>query len=95
MIKVHNNKKAICPRCNKQWLWDWDNDVFRFTDGKEIFSEEIIIGKNELFACVCDCGKINAIILQDDDGMEIMDNGDFTQVDWEAEENSYKIKLAF
>jgi len=84
---------AKCTRCQKEWKWDFGQDVYRGLDGKTVRIVELddvdmaTIHTAQGEMSICDCGKILSFSVLDDDGQFLYNLPDWKDVNWEAEEH--------
>lgn len=87
---------ARCPKCNRNWFWDWEQDTYRYYNGSEVETLELnCIEKDmELKTIVfrCECGAINSLMYIDSRGSACCNIKEWDNIDWEIDGNSWNLK---
>jgi len=77
-----------CPNdlCPLNWLWDWDQDLFRLEDGTECVEVPLIPQSEQTrdlrdtTMLACSCGRVLGFNVKDEFGSHL-----FVDDDWNAE----------
>lgn len=85
---------AQCPKCKIDWLWDWEQDCYRYTNSNEVETIQLSCNEQgmelELIVFKCQCGSINSTIYNDPNrGSSLCNIKEWQNVDWELNENSW------
>ncbi len=85
---------AQCPKCERYWLWDWEQDVYRYIDSSPVATIELnCIEKDmELETTVfkCKCGAINSLMYLDAKrGSALCSIEAWRTIDWEQVGNMW------
>ncbi len=82
---------AQCPKCKRNWLWDWEQDIFRLKNGTEcketIRKTETDPRAEDDIECHCFCGKLLGVL--GGEGIK-QDPLAWKGIDWEAPSNYYE-----
>jgi len=83
---------ARCKKCNENWFWDWDEDIYKYVDGSKV--EIIIFSTNsddsEIFIFKCKCGSINSVAyLNPEIGMILYSIKEWQNINWELDGNAW------
>lgn len=94
-------KKAYCPRCRKQHLWNWCYDCYTVIN---TFGDEEFLNEEEIFRCPgiddsitiinitrCTCGEITSVQVDDYSGYRASGTCEWDGDGWEEECNSSKL----
>ena len=90
------DKKAMCPKCGKQWLWNWEMDWYEDTYGKVCVqttlhnpsAKEDNTDSIETYSC--HCGQVLGAVHVNDDGADIWNITEWAMVDFQDDFNSAK-----
>lgn len=82
-------------KCGENWLWDWEQDCYRYPDGSRIEEIQLLCTEKgmelELFVYKCKCGKVNSALYNDDArGSSCCSIRAWQNVDLETDGNSWK-----
>lgn len=85
---------AKCPKCKRNWLWDWEQDIYRYADATEIESIELSCLEKgmelEVIVFKCKCGSVNSVMYIDSNrGSSLCIIKEWENIIWEENKNSW------
>lgn len=89
---------AKCPNCKENWFWDWEQDIYRYTDGSDVEILNFVKAKSdepkiEIYVFKCNCGAVNSIMFLDlNSGMFVRCIEAWDIINWEKDGHSWDNK---
>lgn len=86
---------ARCPKCDGNWFWDWEQDIYRYLDGSPVEILNFVNTKSggpkiEIYVFKCKCGAINSVMFADPNtGMFVRCIDAWSNIDWESKANNW------
>jgi len=85
---------AKCPNCTEQWLWDWCQDAYRYSNGDWVetgihFHNREEEDDPEVTLFVCKCGSVNSTMSFIGGETLMTYVRPWADIDWETEGHSY------